>query len=148
MIIIGQETTERRVSAEDALRTLCEALLQDEQVQDARGVVDAFFEDDEARDLYAAVAQKSEELHRKQHEGEELTEADVKEFNRLRDRAFSDERVRAFSAARATLQEVEDRVVAYVEKTLELGRVPEEHEVVRQGGGCCGGGGGGCGCSH
>jgi hypothetical protein len=33
--------------------------------------------------------------------------------------------------------------VAYVEKTLELGRIPNADEVVRQGG-CCGGGGGGC----
>ena len=93
------------------------------------------------------MAQKSEELHAKQNAGQELTEDDIKTFERLRTTAFSDTRVQQFSSARASLQEVEDRIVAYVEKTLELGRIPSESEVVRQGGGCCGGGGGGgCGC--
>ncbi|MBP7949731.1 MAG: YlbF family regulator [Verrucomicrobiales bacterium] len=147
MIIIGEENSVRKIDLDEALRTLCAALLQNDRVQQAREVVETFLEDDEARELYAALTRKSEELHMKQHAGEDLTEEDVTDFNRLRDKAFSDDRVQAFSAARGALQEMEDRVVAYVEKTLELGRVPEEHEVLRQGsgGGCCSGNGG-CGC--
>lgn len=147
MLIINPDTDLRKPTLDTKIQELCQAILDDMRVQSAREQVEAFLEDDDARELYSAVAQKSEELHAKQHAGQELTEDDVKTFERLRTAAFSDTRVQQFSSARASLQEVEDRIVAYVEKTLELGRIPSESEVVRQGGGCCGGsGGGGCGC--
>jgi cell fate (sporulation/competence/biofilm development) regulator YlbF (YheA/YmcA/DUF963 family) len=149
MIIIGDEPTQTNASIEEKLLELCQAILSDSRVNAARAQVDAFFEDDQARDAYATLAQKHDELHRMQHAGEELSESDVALFNKLRDRAFSNPVVQQFTSARAALQEVEDKITAYVEKTLELGRVPEEHEVTSSGGGCCGGGGGGGGCcSH
>ena len=147
MLIINPDTDLRKPALDTKIQELCQAILDDMRVQSAREQVEAFLEDDDARELYSAVAQKSEELHAKQNAGQELTEDDIKTFERLRTTAFSDTRVQQFSSARASLQEVEDRIVAYVEKTLELGRIPSESEVVRQGGGCCGGGGGGgCGC--
>jgi cell fate (sporulation/competence/biofilm development) regulator YlbF (YheA/YmcA/DUF963 family) len=139
MIIIDGENNTRTSNLEEKIRELCESILNDAQVQSARDQVDAFLEDDEARELYAGVMQKSEQLHQKQQAGEELTDEDISAFNGLRDRAFGDSRVQNFSAARSSLQAIEDKIVAYVEKTLELGRVPEPEEVVRQGG-CCGGG--------
>jgi cell fate (sporulation/competence/biofilm development) regulator YlbF (YheA/YmcA/DUF963 family) len=147
MLIIDPTNDTRKPSLDSKIQELCQAILDDLRVQSAREQVEAFLEDDDARELYSAVAQKGEELHQKQHQGEELTEADVKMFEKLRSTAFSDPRVQQFSSARAALQEVEDRIVAYVEKTLELGRIPNESEVVRQGGCCGGGGGGGCGCN-
>ncbi len=146
MIIIGEENDLRKPSIDDKIRELCEAILADATVVSAMGKVEAFFEDDAARDLYASLAQKSEELHHRQHSGDELTEEDITVYNRLRERAFSHPGVQSFTAARAALQDVEDRVVAFVEKTFELGRIPEESEIVRSGGCCGGGGGGGCGC--
>lgn len=147
MLIINTDTELRKPALDTKIQELCQAVLDDLRVQSAREQVEAFLEDDDARELYSSVAQKGEELHAKQHRGEELTESDVKTFEQLRTAAFSDPRVQQFSSARATLQEVEDRIVAYVEKTLELGRIPSESEVARQGGGCCGGsGGGGGGC--
>jgi cell fate (sporulation/competence/biofilm development) regulator YlbF (YheA/YmcA/DUF963 family) len=128
------------------IHDLCQAILTDAQVSSSREQIDAFLEDDDAREIYAAVMQKSDELQQKQRSGAELTDEDIIEYNRLRDRAFSDPRVQSFQMARGHIQEVEDKIVAYVEKTLELGRIPTPDEVVRQGGGCCGGGGGG-GCS-
>ena len=149
MLIIDPTNTEiRKPSLDSKIQELCQAILDDPRVQSSRESVEAFLEDDDAREIYSAVAQKGEELHAKQHAGEELTSEDIQTFERLRTTAFSDPRVQQFSSARAALQEVEDRIVAYVEKTLELGRMPSESEVVRQGGGCCGGGGGGgCGCN-
>ena len=146
MIIIGEENDLRKPSIDDKIRELCDAILADASVAEARDQVEAFFEDDQARDLYASLAQKSEELHSRQHAGEELTESDIVTYNKLRERAFSHPGVQSFTAARGALQEIEERVAAYVEKTLELGRVPEEEELVRGGGCCGGGGGGGCGC--
>lgn len=146
MLIIDPNNTTRKPTLDVKIHELCQAILDDNRVQSARDQVEAFLEDEQARELYSAAAQKGEELHAKQHNGEELTDADVKSFEKLRAAAFADSRVQQFSAARATLQEVEDRITSYVEKTLELGRIPEESELVSQGG-CCGGGGGGCGCN-
>lgn len=147
MLIINTDTDLRKPALDTKIQELCQAILDDLRVQSAREQVEAFLEDDEARELYSSVAEKGQALHAKQQRGEELTESDVKTFEKLRAAAFADSRVQQFSNARATLQEVEDRIVAYVEKTLELGHIPSESEIVRQGGGCCGGGGGGgCGC--
>lgn len=147
MLIIDPSNPDiRKPSLDLKIQELCQAILDDLRVQSSREQVEAFLEDDDAREIYSAVAQKGEELHAKQNQGEELSPDDIQTFERLRNMAFADARVQQFSAARASLQEVEDRIVAYVEKTLELGRIPSESEIVRQGGGCCGGGGGGSGC--
>lgn len=146
MLIIDPSNELRKPTLDVKIHELCQAILDDMRVQSSREQVEAFLEDDEAREIYSAVAQKGEELHHKQHQGEELTEEEVKTFEKMRAAAFSDPRVQQFSTARASLQEVEDRIMAYVEKTLELGRVPSEADVVRQGGGCCGGNSGGGGC--
>jgi hypothetical protein len=47
--------------------------------------------------------------------------------------------------ARGMLQEIESFIMAYVSRTLELGRIPRENELVANqgGGGSCGEG---CGC--
>ena len=146
MLIIDPTNTTRKASLDSKIQELCQAILDDMRVQSSREQVEAFLEDDDAREIYSSVAAKGEELHAKQHQGQELTSEDIQTFERLRNTAFADPRVQQFSAARAALQEVEDRIVAYVEKTLELGRIPTEAEIVRQGGGCCGGSGSGGGC--
>ncbi len=134
------------------INALCQALLDDSELKTAREQIEAFLNDDDAREIYSAVMEKSQQLQTKQRMGEELSDDDIHEYNRLRDRAFSDSRVQSFQMARGIIQDAEDKVIAYVEKTLELGRIPEADEVVRAGGGCCGGGGGGgcgsggCGC--
>ena len=145
MLIIDPSNDLRKPSLDTKIQELCQAILDDIRVQSSREQVEAFLEDDDAREIYSAVAQKGEELHHKQHNGQELTDDDVKTFEKMRAAAFADPRIQQFSSARAALQEVEDRITAYVEKTLELGRIPSESEVVRQGGGCCGGSGGGGG---
>ena len=49
--------------------------------------------------------------------------------------------------ARGMLQEIESFIMAYVSRTLELGRIPKESELVAQQAGSGGGGcGEGCGC--
>jgi cell fate (sporulation/competence/biofilm development) regulator YlbF (YheA/YmcA/DUF963 family) len=141
---ISDTTTATHSGLDSKIKELCQALLDDVQVQSAREQIDAFLDDDEAREIYASVMQKSEQLQNKQRSGLELTDDDILEYNKLRDRAFADPRVQSFQMSRGFVQEVEDKVVAYVEKTLELGRIPTEEEVVKSGGCCGGGGGGGC----
>jgi cell fate (sporulation/competence/biofilm development) regulator YlbF (YheA/YmcA/DUF963 family) len=141
---IPDSATSHASALDQKIQELCHALLTDAQICSAREQIDAFLDDDDAREIYAAVMQKSDQLHQKQRSGQELTDEDIAEYNTLRDRAFSDPRVQSFQTARGLIQEVETKVGAYVEKTLELGRMPTPDEVVSQGGCCGGGGGGGC----
>jgi len=144
MLIIGaDDDVKPRLDLGEKIRELCEALLQDESVIDARNRVERFLQNPEATRGYAALANMGESLHQKQSAGEEISEEEADTFENLRREVLGDRAVQDFAEARNVLQEIEGMVSAYVGRTLELGRVPEESEFASQSGGSCGTG---CGC--
>ena len=130
----------------DKIRELCEALLEDDNVVAARERVAGFMNNPAATAGYAKLADLSEQLQRKEMAGEPITEAEGAAFEDLRRATLSDPPVQAFMEARGMLQEIESFVMAYVSRTLELGRIPQENELVAQQGGGGGSCGEGCGC--
>ena len=145
-LIIGvDDDRAQKVDLGDKIRELCEALLEDDNVVAARERVAGFMNDPAATAGYAKLAEMSEQLQRKEMSGEAIGEEEGQAFEELRRATLSEPPVQSFMEARGMLQEIESFIMAYVSRTLELGRIPKESELVAQqsGGGSCGEG---CGC--
>lgn len=135
-----------KVDLGDKIRELCEALLSDDNVVDARERVERFLSDSDATSRYKKLVDKSEELQRKEMGGTAISEEEGKEFEDLRRVTLTEPAVQSFMEARGMLQEIESFIMAYVSRTLELGRIPRENELAPQQSGGGGGCGEGCGC--
>jgi cell fate (sporulation/competence/biofilm development) regulator YlbF (YheA/YmcA/DUF963 family) len=144
-LIIGvDDDRAQKADLGDKIRELCEALLEDDNVASARESIAGFMNNPAATAGYAKLAELSEQLQRKEMSGEAITEEEGQAFEDLRKATLSEPPVQAFMQARGMLQEIESFIMAYVSRTLELGRIPRENELMPQqsGGGC----GEGCGC--
>ena len=128
---------------EEKIQELCEAIVADEEVKIAREHAEAFLADEDAVSLYRQMASLGRSLHQKQHNGEEPTPAEEREFNDLQNRCDAHPMIVAFTEAQQVLQGIAETVSGYVSKTLERGQVPTEEEVWGKSGGGCGEG---CGC--
>lgn len=122
---------------------LCEALVADGEVKNARQQAEAFLADEQAMALYREMASLGRSLHQKQHRDEEPTADEVSRFNSLQDRCESNPVISGFLGAQDILSGVAEAVNSFVGKSLESGHVPSPEEMVKKGG--CGEG---CGCHH
>jgi cell fate (sporulation/competence/biofilm development) regulator YlbF (YheA/YmcA/DUF963 family) len=127
---------------EKKIQELCEAIVADGEVQNAREQAEAFLADEDAVTLYRDMATLGRSLHQKQHQGEEPTDTETRRFADLQNRCEAHPAVSAFLEAQEILSGIAELVNSYVGKSLERGQVPSESEV--RGGGC----GEGCGCHH
>lgn len=123
-------------------RELCQAILDQPEIRAMRQKVDAFMANDETRGQYDAVMLKGDLLQQKQQSGLPLTDAEINDFEKLRDAFLKNPVARGFLDAQEGMQKVQRSVSQYVGKTFELGRLPEESDL--DSGGC----GQGCGCHH
>lgn len=122
---------------------LCQALVADGELQQARRQAEIFLADESALRLYREMASLGRALHQKQHHGDEPTDEEAERFEQLQDDCSSSPVISRFLAAQETLGSVAEVVSSYVGRTLESGRVPSPQEMVKKGG--CGEG---CGCHH
>jgi cell fate (sporulation/competence/biofilm development) regulator YlbF (YheA/YmcA/DUF963 family) len=120
---------------------LCEVLVDDGDVKNARLRAETFLADDAAVSLYREMATLGRALHQKQHQGEQPNGEEITRFNGLQDRCDANPVITLFLNAQEVLSGVAEAVNAFVSKTLESGRVPSAEEMVKKGG--CGEG---CGC--
>ena len=142
--IMSTETQENTVTQKT--RELCQAILDQPDVRAMRKNIEAFMADTRARDHYETLMEAGQKLHDKQHAGEELLQAEVDAFDKLRNEFIKNPVARGFLDAQEDMRKLQQQVTRYVSKSFELGRVPDESELDS---GCCGGeGGGGCGCHH
>lgn len=143
MLIIGADEDVRpRLDLGEKIRELCEALLQDDEVQAARERIESFLNNPDATRGYAQLANMGEELQQKRLGGGEISEEEGQAFEVLRGQVVDNPDVQAFMEARGMLEDIQGTIMAYVGRTLELGRVATERDVAPQGGSC----GTGCGC--
>ena len=117
-------------------RELCETILREPAFDDCRRSVDAFLTDDAARALYQELNEKGEALQHKQQNGQPLSDAEVDEFERRREEFFRNPVARGFVEARQQMNQVQEKVTHYVNKTFELGRLPEPEDFSSCGHGC------------
>lgn len=127
------------------LRELCQAILVEPDYQSLMARVDSFLDNESAKDQYRAATELGQELQQKQRAGIELPDAEVMFFEKQRDALFDNSIIREFISAQRELADMRSRLTTWIEKTIELGRLPEPEDLAEHGGGCCGGG---CGCGH
>jgi cell fate (sporulation/competence/biofilm development) regulator YlbF (YheA/YmcA/DUF963 family) len=124
-------------------RELCQTILDEPTMQSIRQRIDAFMGDDQTKTQYENLVNKGQALQQKQQMATQLTNEEVQEFEKDRDALLQNPVARGFLDAQEELHNVKQSVHQYVNKTLELGRLPTEDDL--NGGGSCGHG---CGCSH
>ena len=123
------------------LNELCAAIAADADILSARDHAETFLADEQAVALYREVLNLGRDFESRQHQGEEIEEADLTRFETLQAQADEHPAIRAFANAQEKLQSVLQTVNGFVAKTLESGAVPTHEQVF--GGGSCGSG---CGC--
>jgi cell fate (sporulation/competence/biofilm development) regulator YlbF (YheA/YmcA/DUF963 family) len=121
-------------------KELCQAILDQTEYQTAKQQVEAFLADEDAKARYQTVVEKSELLNHKQNNGVPLTPEEIADFEAYRAALLDNPVARGFLEAQEQMHKLQQTVQHYVTKTLEIGRVPSEHDFSS-----CGHG---CGCSH
>jgi len=122
-------------------RELCQAILDQPNMRDIRQRIDAFMGNEKARQQYDNLMMKGQSLQEKQ-QTTRLSEDEIKAFEKDRETLLNNPIARGFLDAQEELHSMQESIHQYVNKTLELGRIPTEEEL--SGGGC----GHGCGCHH
>jgi cell fate (sporulation/competence/biofilm development) regulator YlbF (YheA/YmcA/DUF963 family) len=82
------------------------------------------------------VAEKGEYLHHKQHQGVQLGDEEIAEYEQHRETMLRNPVARAFLDAQENMRGVQETVTRYLTKTLEIGRVPTEADFESCGHGC------------
>jgi cell fate (sporulation/competence/biofilm development) regulator YlbF (YheA/YmcA/DUF963 family) len=125
-------------------RELCETILDEPSVQAIRQRIDAFMADEATRSHYDTLVTKGQALQQKQQMSQPLSGEEISDFEQHRDSVLKNPVARAFLDAQQELHEVRESIQRYVNKTLELGRLPSEEDLTSS---CCGDHG--CGsCGH
>jgi cell fate (sporulation/competence/biofilm development) regulator YlbF (YheA/YmcA/DUF963 family) len=119
---------------------LCDTILRDPAFQSLKADIETFLADEQAKELYRTVAEKGEYLHHKQHQGVQLGDDEIAEYEKHREVLLGNPVARAFLDAQEGIRGVQDTVTRYVTKTIEIGRVPTEADFATCGSGCS--------CSH
>jgi cell fate (sporulation/competence/biofilm development) regulator YlbF (YheA/YmcA/DUF963 family) len=123
-------------------KELCQAILDQPNVRQARQRIDAFIGDEKARAQYEGLMAKGQALQQKQQRSLPLSGEEISAFEQERDALLANPVAREFLDAQEEMHNVHQSVNQYVSKTLELGRVPTESDF--DSGEC----GHGCGCDH
>jgi cell fate (sporulation/competence/biofilm development) regulator YlbF (YheA/YmcA/DUF963 family) len=123
-------------------KELCQAILDQPNMQSVRQRIDAFMGDEKARAQYENLVTKGQALQEKEQTSVPLSREEISDFEKQREAVFNNPVARNFLDAQEELQNVQTTIHQYVNKTLELGRIPTDEDL---GGGSCGHG---CGCHH
>jgi cell fate (sporulation/competence/biofilm development) regulator YlbF (YheA/YmcA/DUF963 family) len=115
---------------------LCETILSQPDFKTMKRDIEAFLADEQAKQLYRAVAEKGEYLHHKQHQGVQLGDDEIAEYEQHRQALMGRAAARAFLDAQENMRQIQDTVTKYVTKTLEIGRVPAAEDFESCGAGC------------
>jgi cell fate (sporulation/competence/biofilm development) regulator YlbF (YheA/YmcA/DUF963 family) len=125
-------------------RELCQAILDEPSMKALRQHIDSFMADEKSREQYDGLVAKGQALQQKQQMSVPLTGEEISDFEQHRDSLLKNPVARGFLDAQEGLHEVRESIQRYVNKTLELGRLPSQDELSQS---CCGSHGG-CGCEH
>lgn len=123
-------------------KELCQAILDQPNMQSIRQRIDTFMGDEKSRTQYDNLVAKGQALQQKEQMSMPLSKEEINDFEKQREAVFNNPVARNFLDAQEELHGVQETIHQYVNKTLELGRMPTEEDM---GGGSCGHG---CGCHH
>lgn len=129
----------------DKTRELCQLILNQPAFQESRKDIHAFLDDEKAQELYRTVAERGRELEQQQMQGLQPDETLVKEFEKMRFDFMENPVAKNFIEAQQMMNDVQETVNNFVNKSFELGRVPTEEDIEKARKEACGCGSS-CGC--
>ena len=127
---------------EDKAREFCEFVVQDPGFAAARGKIDLFMENEEAKSAYRAWQEKGQQLHQMSHQGAQPSDEDVAEIEMLKATVMANPVAVDFAEAEDHMNSIFGSMVKILQKTLQNGEVPTAEELAENE--CCGNSG--CGC--
>jgi cell fate (sporulation/competence/biofilm development) regulator YlbF (YheA/YmcA/DUF963 family) len=136
------QTTVEETPVLQKTKELCQAILDQPNMRSIRQRIDAFMGDEKSRTQYDNLVAKGQALQQKEQMSTPLSRDEINDFEKQREAVFNNPVARNFLDAQEELHNVQETIHQYVNKTLELGRMPTEDDM---GGGSCGQG---CGCHH
>jgi len=136
------QTTLEETPVVQKTKELCQAILEQPNMQSIRQRIDAFMGDEKSRTQYDNLVAKGQALQQKEQTSTPLSREEINDFEKQREAVFNNPVARNFLDAQEELHNVQETIHQYVNKTLELGRMPTDEDL---GGGSCGHG---CGCHH
>lgn len=119
---------------------LCQAVVDQPDFQSLKGKLDAFMRDELVKFQFQQVNELGELLQMRQQRGLDINEEEIAKFNVLREELMSSPVAQGFIDAQQEMQKLHEAIGRFVNKTFELGRLPEYEDVFD---GSCGSG---CGC--
>ncbi len=123
-------------------RELCQTLLDQPEVRVLRQNIENFMADDRIKGQYDVLVAKGQALQQMHQSGRQPDGVEVSAFEQLRESFLVNPVARDFLDAQEDMQKLQQSISQYVNKTFELGRVPDESDM--DSGSC----GHGCGCHH
>tara|TARA_R110002096_G_scaffold24760_34_gene78110 strand:+ start:2950 stop:3369 length:420 start_codon:yes stop_codon:yes gene_type:complete len=138
-----ETTLQQATTIDEKARELCQFVLDDAGFASAQGRIELFMEDEDAKNVYRAWQEKSQELHSKSHQGLQPTEGDVAEIESLKSAVMSNSVALDFVEAENEMNAIFGSVTKLLQKTLQLGRLPTDEDMKESE--CCSSGGCGCG---
>src|SRR5438874_2693985 len=97
-------------------KELCQAILEQPNMQSIRRRIDAFMGDEQSRALYDGLVSKGQVLQQKQQQSLPLAEGEVEDFEQHRTALFNNPVARGFIDAQEELHQVQESVHQYVTK--------------------------------
>jgi cell fate (sporulation/competence/biofilm development) regulator YlbF (YheA/YmcA/DUF963 family) len=118
-------------------RELCQAILDAPNYKTTRRHIEEFMSNPQAQEQYRSLSEKGQALHEKQHQGEAIDPVEIQAFEKEREAFFANPIAAGFVEAQEQMQAIQEMVSQHVDKTFELGRIPEKADFRESG--CCGG---------
>jgi cell fate (sporulation/competence/biofilm development) regulator YlbF (YheA/YmcA/DUF963 family) len=120
---------------------LCEAIVSQEGFAELYKKIAAFINDEKLKYEYGMLNDRGALLQQKQQAGVEIAEAEMADFEKLREEFMANPVATQFLEAQEEVQQVQDRIHQVIAKTFEVGHVPQSEDFD-----FCSDGFGNCGC--
>jgi cell fate (sporulation/competence/biofilm development) regulator YlbF (YheA/YmcA/DUF963 family) len=110
-------------------RELCQFILEHPPMAEARKQIDAFMQDDQARQEYQSLVSKHQALQQKQQMAMELSDEEVADFEAQREKVVANPTARGFLDAQESMNAIRHSVTKVVSMALENGKVPTDEDL-------------------
>ncbi|MCC2685224.1 MAG: hypothetical protein K0R75_2123 [Paenibacillaceae bacterium] len=118
------------------MEELCETLLQQEQFDELRAMLERFAADARAQEQYDHFAKIGQNLLEKERSGIEPTDDEKAGYEREERAVYGNDVIRQYLYANREFDQLKQMIDQYFSKTVETGRVPGGRELIRPIRGC------------
>lgn len=108
---------------------LCGAVVAQPDFQALKAKVDAFMGDELVKFQFQQVNELNDLLQLRQRNGQAIKDEDIAKFDSLREELLNNPIAKGFFEAQQELQTLHESIGRFVNKTFELGRLPEYEDV-------------------